>query len=403
MSRAFFIVAEVAFALVLLIGASLLIRTYIALRSVNPGFDERRVLVTQMAVTGTRFEKTLELDQLVQRATERLREIPGVADASAACCIPLETTWQMPVIVQGRPLTGWFHAFAGYTFVSPGYFDSLKIPLLRGRGFTERDRAGAPPVVIVNQVLTRQLWPNSDPLQQHVLVGKGMGPVYDHDSVRQIVGVVGDIRDRGLNNPPRPAIYIPIAQLPDEVAAATLQLLPIAWFIRLPVQSHALDSGIRRELEEASGGLPVTAIRSMDRVAAQSAAREQFQMLLMSVFGGAALLLAAVGIYGLMAYSVQQRTHEFGIRLALGASPAALRNAVTWQVARLALAGIGIGLAAAFGLSRLIESFLYGVKARDPLVFAVVPLGLMAAALIAASRPAARAARIDPVRALRTD
>jgi putative ABC transport system permease protein len=401
--RGVFIVAEVAFALVLLIGAFLLIRTYIALRSVNPGFDERHVLVTQMAVNGSRFEKAAELDQLVQRATEHLRAVPGIVDAGAGCCIPLETTWQMPLIVQGRPLTGWFHAFAGYTFVSPGYFDSLKIPLLRGRGFTEHDRAGAPPVVIVNQALVRQLWPSTDPLQDRVLVGKGMGPLYDHDSVRQIVGVVGDIRDRGLNNPPRPAIYIPIAQLPDQVAAATLQVLPIAWFIRLPIQWRALDSVIRRELEQASDGLPATAMLSMDQVAAQSAARQQFQMLLMSVFGGAALLLAAVGIYGLMAYSVQQRMNEFGIRLALGASPAALRIAVTWQAARLALAGIGIGLGAAFGLSRLIESFLHGVKARDPLVFATVPLALIAAALVAASRPAARAARIDPVVALRTD
>jgi putative ABC transport system permease protein len=401
--RSAFVVGEMALALVLLIGAALLTRSYVALRSVNPGFDERHVLVAQTALGDTPFTKISALDRLVRQGTGRIRALPGVVDAGAACCIPLETTWQMPLIVEGRPLKGWFHAFAGWTFVSPGYFNVLRVPLLRGRTFTERDGAGAPPVAIINQALARGVWPHGDPLQDSIVIGRGMGPAYGHDPVRRIIGIVGDIRDRGLNNPARPAMYVPIAQLPDSVAAADLGMLPMAWFIRAPSRSWALGVAIGNELEEASGGLPVGPIRSMDQVASQSAARQRLEMLLMTIFSGVALLLAAIGIYGLMAYTVQQRTHELGIRMALGASAGCVRKLVVMQGLRLALTGVAIGLAAAFGLMRLLAGFLYGVKPRDPLVFAFVPLILMGVALAAVWLPAVRATRVDPVRALRCD
>jgi len=401
--RGIFVTAEVSLALVLLIGSALLIRTYIALRLVNPGFDTRHVLVTQMALAGTPLEKGAGLEQLIREGTGRLRTLPGVANAAAACCIPLETTWQMPLIVQGRPLQGWFHAFAGYTFVSPEYFDALRIPVLRGRAFSDRDRNGATPVAIINQALARQLWPNRNPLQDQILLGKGMGAKYDHETPRQIVGIVGDIHDRGLNRAARPAMYIPIAQLPDEVGVASIQLLPIAWFIRVPRESQVLDRAIRQELEQASAGLPITPIRSMGQVSSQSTGREQFEMLLMTIFGGAALLLAAIGIYGVMAYTVQQRTRELGIRLALGATQPALRRMVVLQGLRLAAAGVAIGIAASFWVTRLLANLLFGVKPRDPLVFAIAPLILIAAALAAAWLPALRISRIDPQRALRCD
>lgn len=398
-----FVAGEMALAMVLLIGAALLIRTYVALRSVNPGFDKGHVLVTQMSLAGTRFEKTASLERLVSGGTERLRTLPGVSSVSAACCIPLETTWQMPLIVEGRPMKGWFHAFAGYTFISPNYFDVFRVPLLRGRSFTDRDRASAPNVVIINEALAKQLWAKGDPLKDRLLIGKGMGPKYDHDTPRQIVGIVGDIRDRGLNRPARPAVYIPIAQLPDPVSAASLQLLPMAWFVRASTRSHSLELAMQNELEQAGGGLPITPFRSMDEVESQSTARQNFNMLLMSIFSAAALLLAAIGIYGSVSYAVQQRTQELGIRLALGASAGAVRKMVVMQSMYLALIGVGAGIAAAFGLTRFMSGFLFGVKPWDPVVFTVVPLVLAVVALMAAWLPALRATRIDPVNALRCD
>lgn len=257
--------------------------------------------------------------------------------------------------------------------------------------------------MIVNEALARQLWPRSNPLHDHVLIGKGMGPKFDHDTPREIVGVVGDIRDRGLNRAARPAVYIPIAQLPSPTAAATLELLPVAWFVRAPAGPRALSSSIQATLQQASGGLPIARLRSIDEVESQSITRENFNMLLMSLFGGAALLLSAVGIYGLMAYSVQQRTPELGIRIAVGASPSAMRRMILLWGMQLTLFGVIAGLAAAFGLTRLLSSFLFGVKPWDALVFLAAPAVLIAVALVASWLPASRAMRIDPVAALRSE
>jgi predicted lysophospholipase L1 biosynthesis ABC-type transport system permease subunit len=228
-----------------------------------------------------------------------------------------------------------------------------------------------------------------------------MRPEYEKDTARQIVGIVGDIRDQSLNRRPRPAMYVPLAQLPDEINTINLRLLPIAWFIRTRVEPQALGTLIQNELRQASGGLPVASIRSMDDIERRSVARQNFSMLLMTIFGCAALLLAAIGIYGLLAYSVQQRTQEIGIRMALGARPEAVRNMILFQGMRLALVGVAIGIAAALGLTRLLASFLFGVQPRDPLVFIAVPVLLTAVALLACYLPARRATRINPLEALR--
>jgi len=388
-------------ALVLLIGAALLIRTSIALRSVKPGFDSHNVLTMQMSLAGARFQQTSGIDQLVRGGVERLDSVPGVEAAATSCCLPLETVWQLSFIVQGRPLNGRIHGVAGWTFISPGYFDALKIPVLRGRAFNERDDATQPGVVIINQEMARRFWPNSDPLNDRLLVGRTFGPEYDQDPVRQIVGIVGDVRDVGLNRNPRPAMYVPIAHLPESVRSLVLPILPIAWIVRTRVEPQSLSMAIQSELRQASGGLPVARVRSMDEVASQSTARTRFNMLLMSIFGASALLLAATGIYGLMAYSVQQRTQEIGIRMALGAATGEVRNMMISQGMRLALTGTAIGIALAFGLARFIAGFLFGVKAWDPIVFLAVPALLSAVALFAIWLPALRASRIDPIDALR--
>ncbi len=246
--------------------------------------------------------------------------------------------------------------------------------------------------------MARLFWPGGDPLGDHLVIGRGVRPEYQKDPARQIIGIVGDVRDSALNRVPRPAMYVPIAQLPDDLNLINLRLLPIAWFVRASGASH---SAIQNELQQVSGGLPVSPIRSMDEVATQSTARTRFEMLLMTIFGGAALLLAAVGVYGLIAYSVEQRTQELGIRLALGARSGKLRNMIVFQGMRLALVGVGAGLAGAFGLTRLIAGFLFGVRPWDPAVFATVAIVLAAVALFATWLPARRAMRIDPVAALR--
>src|SRR5215472_1417271 len=233
--------------------------------------------------------------------------------------------------------------------VSPGYFEGLKIPLLRGRFFTENDQLGAPGVAIVNQSLAKQIWPEGDPLNDRILIGKGLGPNWD-EPPRQVVGIVGDVRENGLGYDLQPAMFIPVAQLPDSRNSPN----SVAWVLRTRASSPALNASIENELKQATGGLPVAPMRSLEEIVVKSTARQDFNMLLMSIFGGSALLLAAIGIYGMMEYSAQQRTRELGVRIALGATARDVRKMVVWQGMRLALAGIGIGIAAAFGLTRFL-------------------------------------------------
>jgi putative ABC transport system permease protein len=409
-SRGLIVVAEIALALMLLIGAALLIRTSWALRSVDPGFDSHNVLTMRMSVTGTPFEKQAGISQLTHEGIQRIRSLPGVTTVSTTCCMPLEAVWQLNFVVGSHPQTGLtvtpqmsFHGFAGWTFVSPGYFDVFKVPILRGRDFTERDDAGAPPVVIINQTMARQFWRGGDPLNDTLIIGKGMRPEYKEEPVRQIIGIVGDVRDMDLKRPPRPAMYVPVAQEPDGVTVLNVRLLPLVWIIRTAVEPHSLASSVEKELHEASGGLPVARIRSMNEVISESTARTRFDMALMVIFAFSALLLAVVGVYGLMSYSTQQRTHEIGIRLALGAESRTVRNMVLFQGMKLAFVGIGIGAVSAFGLSRLLASLLFGVSARDPMVFAGSSIALGVIALLAVWVPAGTASRVSPMTLLRHD
>jgi predicted permease len=400
-TRSLLVISEITLALILLIGSALLIRTYIAIRSVDPGFSSQNILTMQMSLTNTRFEKTSEMNQLVRDGVSRTGGLPGVTAVAAACCLPLEQVWQLPLIVVGRPLDGPYHSFGGWTFISPSYFDVFKIPVLRGRAFTEHDDAGAPKVVIINEAMGRLLWPNSDPLNDRLIIGRGMRPEYEKDTARQIVGVVGDVRDIALSQPPRPAMYVPIAQLPDGINIVNLRLLPVTWIVRTSVDPHSLASAIQTKIQQASGDLPVSGIRSMDEVETQATARTRFEMLLMTVFGCSALLLASIGVYGLMAYSVQQRRHEIGIRLALGADARAVRNMVVFQGMRLAFGGVIAGIAVAFGMTRFLAGFLYGVRATDPAVFISVPVLLSLVALVAAWLPVRRATRTELMSVLR--
>ena len=405
-TRALLVVSEMALALVLLVGAALLIRTFVALRGVDPGFDARDILTMRMSLSGSRFEKTSPVNRLLHDGIERVEALPGVLRAGAAYSLPLEGHFGIPFNIVGRASGNSGYDGRGWMSVSPGYFDIFKIPLLRGRVFGERDDAGAGGVAIVNQALARKFWAGypagPDPLADRVILGKGYGPEFE-EPARQIIGVVGDVHDFGLNRNPQPVVYVPMAQVTDGITGLAARALSIVWIVRTRGAPISLGAAIERELREASGGLPVAQVRTMEQVVRQSTAREDFNMTLLTIFGCAALLLAAIGIYGLMAYAVEQRRQEFGIRMALGAATGHVRNMIVWQGMRLALAGVAVGVAAAFGLTRLLENFLFGVKAWDALVFVSAPVLLSAVALLAVWVPALRATRIDPAEALRCE
>jgi predicted permease len=398
-ARALLVVSEIGLALVLLVGAALLIRTFVALRAVRPGFDAHQVLTMQMSLTGTRFAQTSAVAQVIRDGAERLNALPGVEIAGAACCLPLQGGLGLPFVIEGRPLEGPFHGGGGFTPISATYFSAFKIPIVRGRAFTDRDDGGAPNVAIINETMARQYWPNSDPLTDRITIAKGLPQL--EDPTRQIVGIVGDVRGVGLNIDPQPTMYVPWAQVPDAHNANLVGITPLAWIVRTRGEPYSVSNAVQTALRQASGGLPVARLRTMDEIVVQSTARSDFNMFLLTVFAGSALVLAAIGIYGLMAYSVQQRTQEIGVRLALGADAQTVRNMIVRQGMGFALAGVAIGMASAFGLTRVIASSLFGVTARDPLVFVVVPLLLSAVTLFGVWLPARRAARVEPLVALR--
>jgi predicted permease len=313
--------------------------------------------------------------------------------------VPLQGGLGLPFVIEGRPLEGPFHGGGGFTPISATYFTVFKIPVLRGRAFTDRDDGAAPKVAIINQAMARQYWPDGDPLNDRITVAKGLPQL--EDPTRQIVGIVGDVRAVALNIDPPPTVYVPWAQVPDAHNANLVSFIPLSWIVRTRGESSSMVNTIQTELRYASGGLPVARPRTMDQIVVQSTARSDFNTFLLSTFAGSALLLAAIGIYGLMAYSVQQRTQEIGVRLALGADSQIVRNMIIRQGMSLALAGVALGMASAFGLTRVIAGSLFGVTARDPLVFISVPLLLTAVALFGVWFPARRAARVDPLVALR--
>ena len=399
--RSVLVVSEMALALVLVIGAALLIRTFMKLQSVDPGFDTHNVLTLAMSISGDRFQKSSGVAQVIHDGTERINAVPGVTAAAAACCLPLQGGFGLPFNIVGRangnnPNTGG----AGYFPVSWSYFDVFKVPVLRGRNFTERDNGSAPGVVIINEAMARQFWPKGDPLNDRIVIGPGMGPVFA-EPPRQVIGVVGNTRDGGLNQDPGPTMYIPVAQMPDKVTELNSRIAPLWWIVRTRMEPHTLAAAVTNAIRESTGGLPVAHIRTMDDIVVLTTSRERFNMLLLTVFGASALLMAAIGIYGLMAYSVQQRTQELGVRMALGAQAGNIRNMVIRQGMLLAAIGLVVGIAGAFWLTKFLTGFLFGVKTWDPLAFILTPILLSAVALAAVWLPARKATRVDPMSALR--
>ena len=401
-ARSALVVCEISLALVLLTGATLLIRTFVSLRTVDGGFDAHNVLTLQTSLNGAKYASTSKVEILARRVIERLESLPGVESATAAIAIPLELGPDIPFSIEGRPPSdgGPYNGDVQWRSAMPHYFDALKIPLLRGRFFTLQDTAKAPPVVIINEAMAKKYWPNQDPIRQRITIGKGIGPEFD-EPPRQIVGVVGNVRETGLNNPPPEVYYVPLGQVTDGFTRLANAVLPISWLIRASGDPRTLVAAVKHEFLAVDHELPVARIRTMQQVIQDATARHSFNMLLLTIFAVIALALAAIGIYGVMSYSVEQRTHEIGIRAALGARLTDLVRLVLAQGMRLAGIGLMIGVAASFALTRLMSGLLYGVKPTDPATYVIVAALLAGVAFLATYIPAHRAARMDPMIALR--
>jgi predicted permease len=400
-TRSVLVTLEVGLAVVLLIGAALLIRTSLALGQVDPGFNATNVLTLRTSLSGPRFLTTDTVAQTAQIALERIRSIAGVTAATATCCVPLQDDPNLPFNIVGRvndqgPFTGG----AGFVIGTSGYFETLQIPVLRGRAFNDRDTAAAPPVAIINQAFAKEFWAEgADPLSDRILIGGAIMRELAEEPARQIIGIVGDVRANSLGSDPGPAMYVPQPQIPDAFNAFVVASVPMTWVVRTRGESAAVSAAVQEELRLTTG-VPVTDVQSMEKIVSISTSRQRLNMLLMSVFGGAALLLAAIGIYGLMAYSVEQRTQEIGVRMALGAQPSQVKNMVVRQSVVLVAIGVAVGLVAAFYLANLLAAILFGVEPRDAAVFVTVPIVLTLVALAAASIAARRASRVDPLEAL---
>lgn len=386
--RSVLIVAEMALSLVLLAGAGLMLKSLWRLVTTNPGFEAAGVLTAEVALPRAKYPTRESQGQFAKRVLEELKGKPGVELASVTTNLPLSRTNMVyGLFIEGKGTDQGDMKFANFRAVTEDYLKTLHVPLLRGRWFDERDKAGAAFVVLVNQRMAAKYWPNEDAVGKRIQITRGRTPQW-----REIVGVVGDIRHAGLHEPPTAEMYVPFEQ-------------DATWFMRFAVRTAgdplAAADAVRHAVWAVDKDQPVTAVRPLEAVVAQSVAEPRFQGMLLAFFAAVALVLAAVGVYGVMAYSVEKRKREMGIRMALGAQRGDVLRMVVGQGARIAVIGATIGLAGAFGLTRLLTKMLYGVKPTDPVTFAAVTLVLVGAALAACWVPARRATRVEPVEALR--
>lgn len=384
------VAGEFALSLVLLTGAGLMIATFAKLISTNPGFDQRHVLTMQFWLTGSKYNSTPSIMNFYRLVEQRIKSLPGVKSVGiVAAGLPLERGGRKGFAIAGPKEPESINA--NYREISPGYFAALGVSLQLGRSFSEADSATSRPVVIVNESLARRYFRGRNPIGEHV---------YDHDVLSEIVGVVGDVKT-DLDKPAEPTIFVPALQ----AQYATSKLFE-GWFPRSVVVETAgdpmsLGQPVRQAFAAVDPLVAAGAIRSMDQVLTHSLALRSFMMFLLSLFGGLALFLAGVGIYGAVAYAVSQRTREIGVRMAMGAQPAQVLTMVLWEGLKLVLTGLVFGVAAALMLTRLLAGLVYGVGMRDPLIFIIVNLVMLCVALLACYVPARRAARVDPLVSLR--
>ena len=392
-TRNLLVILETALGVVVVIGAGLLLRSFLILERVPLGFQPQNVLTFRVIPRGERYSLLTGRTAFYQQAIERIQALPGVRSAAAVSFIPLTNVRASKGFsIEGRirPAAGQI-PMAGYDAVTPGYFDSLRIPQRSGRDFSWRDTPQGQRVVIINEAMARAYWPGEDPLGKRIKFGTPEDPI----PWWTVSGVVGDIREFDVLTPPRPTLYLPISQADDS------NYVLRDWVVRANGDPLAIASSVRAAMREVDPDLPVSRLRSLEQVRNVSVAAQRFNLLLFGLFAALALALAAVGIYGVMAYSVAQRTREIGIRVALGAQRGEVVRLLLGQGTRFAAFGVILGLAGAFALTRLMADLLYGVRPTDPLTFAGVAILLAAVSLAACYFPARRAMRVDPIVALR--
>jgi putative ABC transport system permease protein len=385
--RDLLVVSEVALALVLLIGAGLLIRSFARVLGDERGFDARRVLAVDLFLPAS--SEPQQQIAFFSPLLDQVDKLPGVEAAGVVSHLPLGgNNTNSGMKIEGRSWPEDESHFADDRLISPDYFSALRIPILKGRAFTEQDREGAPRVAIINETLARRYFPDEDP------IGKRIDMNWKSSGWQEIVGVVSDIKHDGLDLPSMPAIYVPYLQAPD--AGMTL-------VVRSAGDPLGLVKAVRDAVHRVDPNQPLARVRTMETVVAESVGPRRFSMSLLSGFAALALFLAAIGVYGVIAYSVTQRTHEIGIRMALGARRGDVLRLVVGQGLRLVGTGVALGLVAAWPLTRMLSGLLFQVSAVDPLTFAGVPLMLAGVAIFACYLPARRASRVDPLTALRVE
>ncbi|HJT72280.1 MAG TPA: ABC transporter permease, partial [Terriglobales bacterium] len=390
--RSGLVITETAVGVMLLVGAGLLLRSLHRLAAVDLGFNPDHLLTASFDLSETRYNSDQQ-DRFVRDLLSRLDSLPGVIGASGAIPLPLsESNYSISFDLVDHPVPEANQPSAGFYLVTPGFFETMKMPLVRGRFFDQRDQRNSEPVMLISAAFARKFFPNEDPLGKKIEIGADEGPARAKYKTREVVGIVGDLRTNELEKEPRAAYYVPYSQL--VWGAPTL-------VVRTQGEPMALASAIGKVMREIDPDAPLYQLRTMNDYLALDLGRARFQTVLLSLFAGVALLLTAIGLYGVMAQSVAQRTQEIGIRMAMGATRENVRAMVLRRGTFLSLSGTLIGLAGAFAFARLIESLLYEIPPRDPMTYVSVCVILGLVALLASYLPAVRATRLDPMVALR--
>jgi putative ABC transport system permease protein len=392
--RGALVVVEVALALALTVGAGLLLRTFANLRGVEPGFEARNVLTCEIAARSKNYDTVAKMNDLYLRALERFRSLPGVEAAALTNKLPLDGRFNLTYRLAGQSQIA---GSVEYRLISRDYFGVMKIALQRGRPFDESDTAGAEPVAIINDGFARRNFPGVEPLAQRLDVCCDKNGNW---AMHRVVGVVKETKQRNLIEPAPVTLFLPLAQANEQLRETLRQP---TFVLRTAGDPSMLNAAIRSEMRQLDPSVPIRNLRPMEHLMSRSIAPQRFNLSLLSLFAGLGLLLAAVGIYGVMAYSVSQRTHEIGLRMALGAQRSDVVRLVVRQGMALALVGVVTGLIASLALTRLMKNLLFGVSATDIPTFIAIALLLLMVALLACYVPARRATKVDPMIALRCE
>jgi putative ABC transport system permease protein len=387
-ARTLLVTTEVALALVLLIVVGLFGRSFVNIQAVRPGFDARRVLSARVSLPRSRYDSLDAIVGFQRELQARVGALAGVQSVGAISILPLSgLIARVPFTVEGRPVPRSQVPSTQYRLVTEQYFETMRIPIRRGRPFSEKDTVTHPPVIIVNETLARRFFGEQEPIGEHLLVDDtDAGP-----RTAEIVGVVGDVRHLGLDVEPTPDVYLPYSQLhPDQVGLAAANMF---WVVRTEADPLVFAAAVRHEMQQVDSRVPVGSMRTMDHYLSASVAPRRFNVSVLGAFAVAAVLLAATGIYATLSYSIRQRSHEMAIRTALGAQRRDILELVVGQGLRPALIGVGVGLGAAVIVTRTLSGLLFGLGATDPPTFLVVAVGLAVVALLACLVPAVRATR----------